>query len=132
MPDTQTKKKTVLLVDDDQFLLSMYWLKFKNSGFEVETINSTSGALQKLHDGFAPDVILCDLVMPAISGLEFIKRMKEEKLSPSSAIVVLTNQSQSSEIDMARELGVDGFIVKSSTIPSEVVEEVKAILSKKR
>jgi len=128
----ESKKHSVLIVDDDQFLLSMYSLKFKNSGFEVETINSTSGALQKLHDGLAPDVILCDLVMPAMGGLEFIKRMKEEKLSPSSAIVVLTNQSQSSEIDLARELKVDGFIVKSSTIPSEVVDEVKKILSKKR
>ena len=70
--------------------------------------------------------------MPNMDGLEFIKRMKEEKLSPSSAIVVLTNQSQSAEIEKAKELGVDGYIVKASTIPSEVVEEVKKILEKHR
>ena len=132
MSDTPTKKQSVLLVDDDQFLLNMYSLKFTNSGFEVETVGSAVGALQKLRDGLTPSMVLCDLVMPSMDGLEFIKRMKEEKLSPSSAIVVLTNQSQSAEIEKAKELGVDGYIVKASTIPSEVVEEVKKILEKHR
>ena len=132
MSDTPTKKQSVLLVDDDQFLLNMYSLKFTNSGFEVETAGSAVGALQKLRDGLTPSMVLCDLVMPSMDGLEFIKRMKEEKLSPSSAIVVLTNQSQSAEIEKAKELGVDGYIVKASTIPSEVVEEVKKILEKHR
>ena len=122
--------KKLLIVDDDQFLLNMYSLKFRNSGFEVETANSAPNALQKLRDGFVPDVMLCDLVMPAMDGIEFIKRAKEERLALSAAIVVLTNQNQSGEIERAKELGVDGYIVKASTIPSEVVEEVKKILNK--
>ena len=128
----EPKKQMVLLVDDDQFLLSMYTLKFKNSGFDVETVNSATIALQKLRDGLKPDIILCDLVMPGFDGLEFIKHIKDEHLANSAAIVVLTNQSQSAEIERAKELHVDGYIVKASTIPSEVVEEVKNILSKKK
>lgn len=124
--------KKVLLVDDDQFLLNMYTLKFRNSGFEVETANNATAALQKLRDGLAPDVILCDLVMPTMDGLQFIKQIKEERLGSAAAIVVLTNQSQSADIEKAKELGVDGYIVKASTIPSEVVEEVKKILEKHR
>lgn len=122
--------KKVLLVDDDQFLLNMYTLKFKNSGFEVETGNTAAAALQKLRDGLSPDVILCDLVMPGVDGLELIKIIKDESLSPGTRIVVLTNQGQSADIEKAKTLGVDGYIVKASTIPSEVVEEVKKILSK--
>ena len=122
----------LLIIDDDQFLLNMYSLKFKNSGFEVDTANSAPNALQKLRDGFVPTVMLCDLVMPGMDGIEFIKRAKEESLALTAAIVVLTNQNQSAEIERAKELGVDGYIVKASTIPSEVVEEVKAILSKKK
>ena len=124
-------KQRLLLIDDDQFLLNMYSLKFKTSGFEVETANSAMVALQKLRDGFVPTVILCDLVMPGMDGLALIRQMKDEHLSPSSAVIVLSNQSQSAEIEQAKELKVDGYIVKASTIPSEVVEEVKNILAKK-
>lgn len=132
MSDIQGKKHIVLLIDDDQFLLNMYTLKFKNSGFEVEAINSASLALTKLREGFKPDVILCDLVMPAMDGLELIKKFKEEHLSPASAIIVLSNQGQSTDIDRAKELGIDGYIVKASTIPSEVVEEVRKVVAKRK
>ena len=128
--DSNTAPKKVLLVDDDQFLLNMYTLKFKNSGFEVETGNTAAAALQKLRDGLVPDMILCDLVMPGVDGLELIKKVKEEALASHSKIVVLTNQGQSADIEKAKSLGVDGYIVKASTIPSEVVEEVKKILAK--
>lgn len=132
MPDTQSKKYSLLLLDDDQFLLNMYALKFKNSGFAVETVNSANAALQKLRDGFSPDIILCDLIMPTMNGLEFIKRLKDEHLTPSSAVLVLTNTNQPNEIEQAKKLGVDGFIVKASAIPSEVVEEVKSLLARKQ
>ncbi|MDO8620029.1 MAG: response regulator [bacterium] len=133
MSETAPKKKhSVLLIDDDQFLLSMYSIKFKNLGFEVETITSATSALQKLRDGLKPDMVLCDLVMPTMDGLEFIRRFKEERLSPSSLVVVLSNFGQSAEVEKAKDLGVDGFIIKASTIPSEVVAEVKALLTKKK
>lgn len=126
------KRQMILLVDDDQFLLNMYTLKFKTSGFDVEVGNNATAGLQKLRDGLIPDIILCDLVMPGMDGLELIKHIQDEKLSPSSKIVVLTNQGQTTDIDKAQALGVDGYIVKASTIPSEVVEEVRKILSKKK
>jgi CheY-like chemotaxis protein len=129
---SEAKKQSVLLVDDDQFLINMYILKFKNSGFEVETGNNATAALQKMRDGLRPDVILCDLVMPGIDGLEFIKQTRTENLSGSAKIIVLTNQGQAAEIERAQALGIDGYIVKASTIPSEVVEEVKKILEKHR
>lgn len=128
----EPKKQTVLLVDDDQFLLNMYALKFQNSEFSVETAVTAQDALQKLRNGLIPDALLIDLVMPAMDGLEFIRRLKEERLAPNAALIVLTNQGQSAEIDKAKELGVAGYIVKAATIPSEVVEEVRRILEKKK
>ncbi len=126
----EPKKKTVLLVDDDKFLLNMYALKFTNSGFVAEVAESGGAALQKLRDGLVPDLILSDLVMPTMDGLEFIRRVKEEGLAKGVPIAVLSNQGQTTEIERAKELGVAGYIVKASTIPSEVVEEMKKILSK--
>ncbi len=126
----EPKKKIVLLVDDDKFLLNMYALKFTNSGFVAEVAESGGAALQKLRDGLVPDLILSDLVMPTMDGLEFIRRVKEEGLAKGVPIAVLSNQGQTTEIERAKELGVAGYIVKASTIPSEVVEEMKKILSK--
>ena len=97
----------------------------------MEAANNAIAALQKLRDGFSPDVILCDLIMPTMDGFEFLKNLREERLSPSSAVLVLTNTNQSDEIERAKKFNVDGYIVKASAIPSEVVEEVKKILSKK-
>jgi CheY-like chemotaxis protein len=131
MPDTESKNHSLLILDDDQFLLNMYALKFKNSGFAIDTANNATAALQKLRDGYSPDVILCDLIMPTVDGLEFIKRMRDERLSPASSVLVLTNTSQSADIERAKSLGVAGYIVKATATPSEVVQEVKAILSKR-
>ena len=129
--DITQKKGLVFLVDDDQFLLNMYTLKFKHSGFEVEAVNSAKGALQKLRDGLTPDIMLVDLVMPGMDGLEFLRRVKEERLGGGAALIVLTNQGQTVEIEKAKALGIAAYIVKAAAIPSEVVEEVQAILAKK-
>jgi CheY-like chemotaxis protein len=127
----EQNKKTVLLVDDDQFLLNMYTLKFEHSGFEVETATSAAGALQKLRDGLKPTAILIDIVMPGMDGLEFLKRVKEERLGGGASLIVLTNQGQTADLEKAKAFGVVGYIVKASAIPSEVVGEVRKILDQK-
>jgi CheY-like chemotaxis protein len=119
------KKMKLLLVDDDQFLLTMYSLKFGKSGFEVTTSPSSQDALSKLRGGFVPDVILLDIIMPGMDGLELLEAVRKEKLAEASVVVMLTNQGD--EMERAKSLGVKGYIVKATTVPSEVVEEVKRI-----
>ncbi len=128
---SDTKKSIVLLVDDDEFLVNMYITKFQNAGFEIVGAGSGSAALQKLRDGLAPDVLLVDIVMPAMDGIEFVRRVRAEKLAEKAACIFLTNQGQPSEIERAKKAGTDGYIVKASIIPSEVVAVVRRILSKR-
>jgi len=123
----EEKKEKVLIVDDDKFLLSMYAVKFKNHGFEVETAPSGSEALNKLQNDKAPDIIILDLIMPGMDGYEFMAKVREQKLAPKATIVVLTNQGQPEDIEKAKKYNVQGYIVKASTIPSEVLEEVMKI-----
>ncbi len=122
------KKYSIMIVDDDKFLLSMYSLKFQKEGFQVYTSADGGDALAKLKGGLAPDALILDIVMPVMDGLELLGKIKELKLAPSSVIIILSNQGQSSDIDQAKKLGVDGYIVKATTIPSEVLTEVKKIL----
>jgi CheY-like chemotaxis protein len=122
-------KHTILIVDDDKFLLSMYSLKFQKEGFEVLTAGDGKEALTKLQEGLIPDVLILDIVMPVMDGLELLEQIKQNKLAATSIIIILSNQGQSSDIEKAKKLGVDGYIVKATTIPSEVLAEVKKIMA---
>ena len=65
--------KKILIVDDDKFLLDMYAVKFKEAGSGVELATSGVDALKLIDDGFIPNAILVDIVMPGMSGLELLK-----------------------------------------------------------
>lgn len=122
------KKYKILIVDDDEFLLNMYSIKFSNSGLDVTTSSNPSDALNKLKQGFEPDALILDVVMPGMDGFELLGKIREEKLAKSSIVFVLTNQGQSADMEKAKELGVDSYIVKASTIPSEVLSELMKYL----
>ncbi len=122
----------VFIVDDDSFLLRMYSRKFKNDGFEVDTASGSQEALDKLENGAAPDIILLDVIMPGMDGLAMLKNMRERSLAEGALVIMLTNQGQSDDIDAAQEIGVDGYIVKATAVPSEVIEEVKRIYNESK
>lgn len=121
---TEIPKVKVLIVDDDKFLLNMYSIKFGKNGFDVHSGVGGIDALKVIHDGFIPDIILLDLVMPGMDGLELLTKIKSENLAPKAVVIMLTNQGQPSDIKRAEDIGVAGYIVKATTIPSEVVDEV--------
>lgn len=118
------KPYTVLLVDDDKFLLGMYQKKFEKFGLKAEMCVGPEEALSKLRNGGAYDIIVLDIIMPGLDGLELLKLIRTEKLAEKSIIVMLTNESTSARIEEAKSLGVAGYIVKATSIPSEVVEEI--------
>ncbi len=125
--DSQIK---ILLIDDDKFLLDMYSLKFKKSGLEIDTSSSSSAALEKIKTNNDYNILLLDIIMPGMDGLELLAKIREEKLLPSAAVIMLTNQAD--DVEKAKELGVDGYIIKATTIPSEVVEQVLTIYKNKQ
>ena len=133
MPEqTNSNKKKILLVDDDKFLLDMYAIKFSKASYEVKTADSTDTGLKLVRDGYIPDVMLIDIVMPGMDGLDLVSTIRKEKLAPESVMIMLTNQGSSDDISRAKKLGVDGYIVKATTIPSEVLVEVERIINNKK
>jgi CheY-like chemotaxis protein len=124
-----TEKRKILILDDDRFLLNMYSMKFEKNGFEVKVAGGGPEALEILREGFSPDIMLMDLIMPVMDGFTFYETAKKEKLADNIIAIMLTNQGQVSDINRAKELGVHGYIVKATTIPSEVVEEVIQIFN---
>lgn len=125
------KKYKIFIVDDDKFLLDMYSVKFREKGFDVEVGVGGEEALVKLRDGLIPDIIMLDIVMPGVDGFQFLETIKKEGLGGDAIIIVLSNQGQDSEIERAKGLGADDYIVKASAIPSEVLDQVVKTLESK-
>lgn len=121
------KSYSVTFVDDDKFLLNMYAMKFTKEGMKVNTIAGPEEALEKLREGLKQDILLLDVVMPGMDGIELLTKIREEKLAETSIVIILSNQGQQSDIDRAKALGIHGYIVKATTIPSEVLSEVLRI-----
>lgn len=115
----------VYLVDDDRFLLDLYAVKFKNAGHEISVFGSGEELLTALRkaDTKAPDAILLDLIMPGVGGFGALEAIRKENLAKGSKIVILSNQGQDSDIEKAKKLAADGYIIKASAIPSEVFAE---------
>ncbi len=119
------KQLKILLVDDDRFLLDMYSLKFKKLGVDIEASASSVSALQKIKDGKEYDIVIVDIIMPGMDGIEFLKTVRKEKILPKAVFIMLTNQSD--DEGKVKDLGLDGYIIKASTIPSEVCDKVLSI-----
>ena len=115
----------VFLVDDDRFLLDLYAVKFKNAGHEVTVFGGGEDLLTALRkEGVAqPDAILLDLIMPGVNGFEVLEAIRKEQLAKGTKIIILSNQGQDSDIEKAKQLGANGYIIKASAIPSEVFAE---------
>lgn len=121
----------IYLVDDDRFLLDMYAVKFKNAGHEVRAFQQPEEFLAALRADPAPDAVLIDIVMPGLTGFEAIQKVRDEKLAPETKIIFLTNQGLDQDLEKAKELKADGYIIKASAIPSEVFAQTIEILEKK-
>lgn len=130
--DTQQKSPVILLVDDDTFLIDMYRVKFTKSGFIVHAAPGSEEALKVLREGLEPDILITDVVMPTMDGFELLALVRKEQLAKSSVVIILTNQNLSSDLERARQVNADGYIIKATTIPSEVLEEVKKIYAKSK
>jgi len=120
----------LLLIDDDAFLRDMYAIKFSEAGYDVAVAESAGVALSKIEADPHFDIILLDMIMPAMTGTELIKEIKIRFPDMLAKCIVLSNQGQQEDINEALAAGAVGYIVKAEAVPSDVVKKVEA-LSKK-
>lgn len=124
-----TKLQRVLLVDDDDFIQDIYTKKFEEAGIEVDVAGGGEEGLERLREK-SYDAVLADMIMPGIDGLEFLESVRDESLAESASVIVLSNQGQPDDIEAAEEFGIDGYIIKASKVPSEVLQEITDIYKK--
>ncbi len=111
----------ILLVDDDKQILKAYTDLLQKAGFSVRTAANGQEALEEASRS-QPDLILLDILMPKMSGLDFLKQYKPKQEHPKVKVIMLTNVEE--PFYSAMELGATDFIVKSDYSGKELVEVI--------
>ncbi len=124
-----SKKNKILIIDDDPFILEMYVLKFKEQGFEVDIAKDGKEGVKKMRED-NPDIVLLDVVMPAMDGFDVLQELKKDRPPHPMKIILLTNLGQKEDVERGMRLGADDYIIKAHFTPSEVVEKVNGLLKK--
>ena len=124
-----SEKKKIMLVEDDIFIRDIYGTKLTHEGFEVLLTENGVDALKKI-EGFMPDMILLDIVMPYMDGIDFLKEIKKNEKYKNIPVIMLSNLSEKERVDDALSLGVSDYLIKSHFTPSEVVEKINSLLKK--
>ena len=118
---------TILVVDDSLTMLMSLKSALSTSGFTVETAGNGQLALDKLKSGFKPNLILTDVNMPVMGGLEFIGKARALAGFRFIPILTLTTESQAAKRDEGRRLGATGWLVKP-VAAEELIKVIKQVL----
>ena len=114
--------KKILIVEDEKSLAKILEHKLLSSGFYAEVVFDGENALEKLNENHY-DLMLLDLILPKVDGFGVLETMKKKKIK--CKVIVLSNLSQTEDIDRVKQLGVIDYLVKSDIPLIDVVEEVR-------
>ncbi len=117
-----TPNKKILLVDDDVTFVNLYSAVFKARNMNFSLAQNGAEALIKVAE--KPDLILLDIMLPDINGLDVLKKLKQDSNTKDITVWVLSNLSSQSNIDNAKELGAEDYILKASHTPNQVIDKI--------
>nr|WP_304358383.1 response regulator transcription factor [Clostridium paraputrificum] len=116
----------VLIVDDEEHIVELLQFNLVNAGYKVITANNGLDALKKVKEN-KPDLLLLDLMLPGMDGLDVCKEIKRDKETSKTSIIMLTAKSEELDKILGLELGADDYITKPFSI-RELLARVKAVL----
>ncbi len=119
----------VLIVEDDLTLNSAYKLILEKENHQVETAFNGEEALATA-EAFGPDIILLDLLMPKMNGLEFLRKYDLARKHHDTHVVILSNLDAEKDIEKARELGAYKYIIKAHLSPKELATLINHLIKK--
>jgi CheY-like chemotaxis protein len=117
----------ILIVEDDALLAHMYSTEFTKSGYEVSVAENGQAGLDVART-YHPSLILLDIMMPKMNGMQALEKLKADDALSSIPVVVLTNLAGNSDIDRAMGLGATRYVIKSENRPKQVEEIVHEVL----
>jgi CheY-like chemotaxis protein len=124
----KTEGRKILIIEDQQVFIDMFGGKLMQEGFQVASArNGAWGLKEALTKEF--DLLVIDMVMPAMNGEEIVAKLKMEEKTKNIPIIVLSASVDVETQKRVEQMGIDAFFVKTHITPSDLSREVREILS---
>ncbi len=120
------KRQRIVVIEDEPDILEVIQYNLSREGFDVEGARDGESGLRQVRKG-DPDLVLLDLMLPGVDGVELCRKLKEDELTRSIPIIMVTAKGEESDIVLGLGLGADDYITKPFS-PKELVARVKAVL----
>ncbi len=121
----------ILLIEDEDFIRDLYIRQFTKAGYTIEGFaNGKDGLAAALQNTY--DLLLLDIMLPDINGIEILKQVKQDSTAKNTPVVMLTNLGQDDIIKEGFKIGAEGYLIKASFTPDQIVQEVANILAQQQ
>lgn len=118
----------ILLIEDEEYIRDLYKRQLELGGFTVSAFGTGQEGLEAFKQN-TYSLVLLDIMLPDMNGIEILRHMKEMKDKQDVKVVLLTNLGQDNIIKEAFELGALGYLIKLSINPYQLVDEVKGFIN---
>ena len=124
------KTDKIVVIEDEEDILEVIAYNLKREGYDVTTSTSGEDGLTKI-ERFAPNLVILDLMLPEIDGLDLCRKLKSDPVTQSIPVIMVTAKGEESDVVLGLGMGADDYVVKPFS-PKELVARVKAVLRRSR
>ena len=115
--------KKILIIEDEEIMINLLQKKLSQEGYNVSVARNGEEGLRLIKETM-PDLVLLDIIMPKMGGLEVMEAMQKDEKLKDIPVIIVSNSGQPVEIDKAKELGVKDWLIKTEFDPQEVINKV--------
>lgn len=121
--------KTIFIIEDDSAIADIYKTLMEKSGFKAEVFSLGQEAVKRLKEGEAneggkPDIILLDLILPDINGMDVLREIKSNEKTKGIKVFILTNQ-EGVKFEQSDPIRPDKVIIKANVAPTQLIDIIK-------
>ena len=123
-------RERILVVDDEEDLLKLVEYNLRNNGYQVECVTTGEAALERVRSA-PPDLMVLDLMLPGIDGLDLCRLIKSDERTSQVPVIMLTARGEEADIVTGLELGAEDYVTKPFS-PRVLLARIKAVLRRGR
>ncbi|MDP2789684.1 MAG: response regulator [bacterium] len=125
----RTPSTHVLVVDDDKPVADLFKTELEKLGYVVDTASNGEEGLEKVKQ-LKPKLVILDMIMPKISGREFLEKLREEKVTFAIPVMIVSHLESNYEKQKCEELGIECFLVKHQHSVADIIAQAQKILKR--
>ncbi len=122
------EQKTILVIEDDQFLRELISQKLSKEGFKISEAMDGEEGVKKIQQE-KPNLILLDLILPGLDGFEVLSQAKQDPALSEIPVIILSNLGQKEDIERGLKMGAVDYLIKAHFTPGEIIEKIKQALT---